>query len=75
MVAYRDVLDQAWPPDQPAPITIAVLPEYVIRQWRERILSIKQARRVESVSVAREHTVIADVPYRREHRPVTDGAR
>lgn len=66
-VAYLNVLDQAWPADKPAPITIVVLPEYVARHWWERILYNQQARRLKSVLVGREHTVIADVPYRREH--------
>ena len=57
----------AWPADQQAPITIVVLPEYVARHWWERILYNQQARRLKSVLVGREHTVIADVPYRREH--------
>ena len=67
VVAYLDVLDSAWPADQQAPITIVVLPEYVARHWWERILYNQQARRLKSVLVGREHTVIADVPYRREH--------
>jgi amino acid transporter len=67
VVAYLNVLDGAWPPDKPAPITIVVLPEYVARHWWERILYNQQARRLKSVLVGREHTVIADVPYRREH--------
>src|SRR5262245_50127740 len=34
--AYLDVLDAAWPPDKPSPITFVVLPEYVARRWWER---------------------------------------
>jgi amino acid transporter len=67
LVAYLDVLDKAWPPDKPAPITIVVLPEYVARHWWERLLYNQAARRLKSALVGREHTVIADVPYRREH--------
>ena len=67
IVAYLDVLDKAWPPDKPAPITIVVLPEYVARHWWDRLLYNQAARRLKSVLVGREHTVIADVPYRREH--------
>ncbi len=37
IVAYLDVLEQAWPPDKPAPVTIVVLPEYVARHWWDRI--------------------------------------
>jgi amino acid transporter len=65
VVAYLDVLDQAWPPDREAPITIVVLPEYVARRWWDRILYNQTARRLKSALVGREHTVIADVPYRR----------
>ena len=67
IVAYLDVLDKAWPPDKPAPITIVVLPEYVARHWWDRLLYNQAARRLKGVLVGREHTVIADVPYRREH--------
>jgi amino acid transporter len=65
VVAYLDVLDQAWPPDREAPITVVVLPEYVARHWWDRILYNQTARRLKSALVGREHTVIADVPYRR----------
>ncbi len=65
VIAYLDVLDQAWPPDKPAPITIVVLPEYVARHWWERLLYNQTARRLKTAILGREHTVIADVPYRR----------
>ena len=31
LLAYLDVLDMAWPPDKPDPITFVVIPEYVAR--------------------------------------------
>ncbi|HUQ78506.1 MAG TPA: APC family permease [Patescibacteria group bacterium] len=65
--AYLDVLDLAWPPDKPAPVTIVVLPEYIARHWWERLLYNQSANRLKSALVGREHTVIADVPYRRGH--------
>jgi amino acid transporter len=65
IVAYLDVLDQAWPPDRPAPVTVVVLPEYVARHWWDRLLYNQTAKRLKAVLVGREHTVIADVPYRR----------
>jgi amino acid transporter len=65
IVAYLDVLDQAWPPDKEAPITIVVLPEYVARHWWDRFLYNNTTRRLKASLVGREHTVIADVPYRR----------
>jgi hypothetical protein len=67
VVAYLDVLDQAWPPDREAPTTIVVLPEYVARRWWDRLLYNQSARRLRAALVGRERTVIADVPYRRRH--------
>ena len=67
LLAYLDVLDQAWPPDKDAPITIVVLPEYVPRHWWDRLLYNQTAKRLKTAILGREHTVIADVPYRREH--------
>jgi amino acid transporter len=66
-IAYLDVLDRAWPPDKEAPVTIVVLPEYVARHWWDRLLYNQTAKRLKSALVGREHTVIADVPYRRVH--------
>jgi amino acid transporter len=65
VVAYLDILDQAWAPDKEAPLTIVVLPEYVARHWWDRMLYNQTAKRLKSALVGREHTVIADVPYRR----------
>jgi len=65
VLAYLDVLDQAWPPDRPAPVTIVVLPEYVARHWWDRLLYNQAARRLKAALLGREHTVVADVPYRR----------
>jgi hypothetical protein len=69
VVAYLDVLDLAWPADKPAPITIVVLPEYVARHWWERLLYNQTAKRLKAALIDREHTVVADVPYRRGSRP------
>ncbi len=66
-IAYLDILDQAWPPDKEAPVTIVVLPEYVARHWWDRMLYNQTAKRLKAELVGREHTVIADVPYRRGH--------
>ena len=65
MVTYLDVLEMSWPPDVELPITIVVIPEYVARHWWERLLYNQSARRLRAALVGREHTVIADVPYRR----------
>ncbi len=64
-VAFLDVLDRSWPTDREAPITIVVLPEYVAKHWWDRILYNQGARRLKGALIGREHTVIADVPYRR----------
>ena len=66
-VAYLDVLADAWPPDREAPVTIVVLPEYVAKHWWDRLLYNQTAKRLKAAIVGREHTVIADVPYRRDH--------
>lgn len=74
VVAYLDVLDLAWPPDKPEPVTIVVLPEYVARHWWERLLYNQTAKRLKAALLGREHTVVADVPYRRGGRPPDDHA-
>ena len=66
IVAYLDILDHAWPPEVEAPVTIVVLPEYVARHWWDRLLYNQTAKRLKAELVGRDHTVIADVPYRRE---------
>jgi amino acid transporter len=67
VIAYLDVLDQAWPPDKEPPITIVVLPMYEPRHWWDRLLYNQAARRLKAALMGRPMTVIADVPYRREH--------
>ena len=64
--AYLDVLDAAWPPDKTSPITFVVLPEYVARNWWERILYNQSVKRLRSALLGRPHTVVVNVPYRRE---------
>jgi amino acid transporter len=66
LMAYLDVLDRAWPPDKAEPITFVVIPEYVARHWWERILYNQSAQRLRSVLLGRPHTVVVDVPYRRD---------
>ena len=66
LTAYLDVLDAAWPPDQEAPVTFVVLPEYVARHWWERLLYNQAAKRLRTVLLGRPRTVIVNVPYRRE---------
>ncbi len=66
LVAYLDVLDRAWPPDKPAPVTFVVIPEYVARHWWERILYNQSAKRLRTTLLGRPHTVVVNAPYRRE---------
>ncbi len=66
LLAYLDVLDAAWPPDKPAPITFVIIPEYVARSWWERILYNQSSKRLRTVLLGRPHTVVVNVPYRRE---------
>jgi amino acid transporter len=66
MLAYLDVLDQNWPPGKEKPITFIVIPEYVARSWWERILYNQSAKRLRAALLGRPHTVVVNVPYRRE---------
>lgn len=66
LLAYLDVLDIAWPPDEPAPITFVIIPEYVARSWWERLLYNQSAKRLRAALIGRPHTVVVSVPYRRE---------
>ena len=68
LIAYLDVLDRAWPPDRPEPITFVLIPEYVAKSWWERLLYNQSARRLRSLLLGRPHTVVVGVPYRREDR-------
>jgi len=73
MLAYLDVLDQGLAADQEAPITFVVIPEFVARSWWERILYNQSARRLRQALIGRRHTVVVNVPYRREDPdPPTD---
>ncbi len=66
LLSYLDVLDRAWPSDKEAPITFVVIPEYVARSWWERILYNQSAKRLRTALLGRPHTVVVNVPYRRE---------
>jgi amino acid transporter len=66
LVSYLDVLDRGWPADKEAPITFVVIPEYVAKNWWERILYNQSAKRLRAALLGRPHTVVVNVPYRRE---------
>jgi amino acid transporter len=72
LLAYLDVLDGDWPSDKEKPITFVVIPEYVARNWWERILYNQSARRLRAAVLGRPQTVVVNVPYRREE-PVEAG--
>lgn len=74
LLAYLDVLDAAWPPDRPSPITFVVIPEYVARSWWERILYNQAAKRLRAVLLGRPNTVVVNVPYRREESAMFESA-
>jgi amino acid transporter len=66
LLAYLDVLDQAWPPDKEAPITFVVIPEFVPRHWWERALYNQSTNQLRRALLGRPNTVLTNVPYRRE---------
>jgi amino acid transporter len=72
LVAYLDVLDRARPADREAPITFIVIPEYVARSWWERLLFNQSAKRLRAALLGRPHTVVVNVPYRREDPDPTE---
>ena len=74
LVAYLDVLDHAWPPDKEAPITFVVVPEYVARNWWERILYNQSSKRLRTILLGRPYTVVVNVPYRREEPAAFEAA-
>jgi hypothetical protein len=52
--------------DKDAPITFVVIPEFVARHWWERLLYNQSANRLRRALLGRQHTVVVNVPYRRE---------
>jgi hypothetical protein len=54
------------PADREDPITFVVIPEFVARSWWERILYNQSANRLRQALLGRAHTVVVNVPYRRE---------
>jgi hypothetical protein len=66
VVAYLDVLDRSWPNAQEEPITFVLIPEYVARSWWERMLYNQAAKQLRAALLGRPHTVVINVPYRRD---------
>jgi amino acid transporter len=68
LLAYLDLLDDEALDDADRPITFVVIPEYVASSWWERVLYNQSAHRLRRALIGRRHTVVVDVPYRREDR-------
>jgi amino acid transporter len=71
LLAYLDVLDEALPAGMERPITFVVIPEFVARRWWERILYNQSANRLRRALLGRPHTVVVNVPYRRDNGDIT----
>jgi amino acid transporter len=70
LVAYLDVLDRSWP-DAEEPIMFVLIPEYVARSWWERLLYNQASKQLRATLLGRPHTVVINVPYRRDESRVT----
>jgi amino acid transporter len=66
LIAYLDVISHTWPEGKEEPVTFVVVPEYVARSWWERMLYNQSANRLRQALLGRPHTVVVNVPYRRE---------
>ena len=66
LVAYLDVLDRQHSAEADAPITFVLIPEYVARSWWERMLYNQAAKQLRATLLGRPHTVVINVPYRRD---------
>jgi amino acid transporter len=66
LVAYLDVLDRSAGSEHEAPITFILIPEYVARSWWERMLYNQAAKQLRATLLGRPHTVVINVPYRRD---------
>jgi len=73
LLAYLDVVDGGRPADKEAPITFIVIPEYVARHWWEQVLFNQSAKRLRTALLGRAHTVVVNVPYRREDDDLSRG--
>ena len=62
LVAYLDVMEH-----DPDAVTIVVVPEFIVRHWWERVLHNRTAERLRRSLIGRPNTVVALVPYRKDH--------
>jgi hypothetical protein len=68
MLEYLDYLDATWPLGRATPVTFVIIPELAARHWWERGLFNQSAKRLRAALIGRPHTVIVDMPYRRDQR-------
>lgn len=73
MLAYLDWLDEATAPGTKAPITFVIVPEFVPRHWWERPLYNQSAKAMRAALIGRPHTVVVDMPYRRQEARAPHG--
>ncbi len=66
LVAYLDVLDRSHGNDTEAPMTFVLIPEYVAHSWWERMLYNQAAKQLRATLLGRPHTVVINIPYRRD---------
>ena len=66
MLAYLDWLDESSPSGARAPVTFVIVPEFVPRHWWERPLYNQSAKALRAGLIGRAHTVVVDMPYRRQ---------
>jgi Amino acid transporters len=68
MLAYLGTLDEAWPGNEPQPVTFVIVPDFAPRHWWDRLLYNQSAKSLRSALIGRPHTVVVDMPYRRQER-------
>jgi amino acid transporter len=66
MLEYLDYLDATWPLGRSAPVTFVIIPEFVAHHWWERGLFNQSGKRLRAALIGRPHTVVVDMPYRRQ---------
>jgi amino acid transporter len=74
MLAYLATLEEQWPPDEPAPVTFVIVPDFVPRHWWDRLLYNQSAKSLRQALIGRPHTVVVDMPYRRQERTTQEPA-
>jgi amino acid transporter len=68
MLAYLATLEESWPENEPEPVTFVIVPDFVPRHWWDRLLYNQSAKSLRQALIGRPHTVVVDMPYRRQER-------